>query len=77
MRFRTEPFQILPLAIGKTRDTLEHLLAQLTNIEIVSNSMKEIDLWTLMDDLRSILSRVHIVLLNDRMIFRQIILDIY
>jgi hypothetical protein len=35
VRFRTEPFQILTLAINKTNTTLEKIFSQLTKIEIV------------------------------------------
>jgi len=35
VRFRTEPFQILPLPVNKTSTTLERIISQLTKIEIV------------------------------------------
>ncbi|UJR33363.1 hypothetical protein I4U23_020811 [Adineta vaga] len=35
VRFRAEPFQILPLSIPKTKTTLERIISQLTNIELM------------------------------------------
>ncbi|CAF1260576.1 unnamed protein product [Adineta ricciae] len=37
VRFRAEPFQILPLAIPKTKTTVERIISQLTKIELMDS----------------------------------------